>query len=318
MAAAPQAGAQNHSVVVLDGNDILGVMGATPVLFHSHGRILRGAELTTWIVAPQARGQGVGRRILQYLQARYEVLLGAGISAAALPLYLKAGFAHLAHIPRFFHISDFDTIGRFVDCPAAALDLTQARQSMAAECRWQARACAAADLAPLALGANQILRDAARLDWRHDAHPVFHYEGFAVRDAGAGAGVILRQDRAAETPILHLVDLFGDAADLPAAVAFVEAEAARRGAAFVDFTATSGALGGVIRARGWSSAVDDPLVALPSLFHPVELRIPPTTSLVIWAAEDQARLYDFSQLHLTKADLDMDRPTLAYIEAAGA
>ena len=63
--------------------------------------------------------------------------------------------------------------------------------------------------------------------------------------------------------------------------------------------------------------MDDPLVGLPSLFHPVELRIPPTTSLVIWAAEDRARLYDFSQLHLTKADLDLDRPTLAYLEAAG-
>jgi len=226
--------------------------------------------------------------------------------------------AHLAHIPRFFHIADFASIGRFVDCPEAALDLTRARQGRAVPCDWRAQPCAAADLADMAQGQSQILRDVARMAWRHDRHPVFRYEAFAVQDAGTGAGVILRQDRAAETPILHLVDLFGDAADLPAAVAFVEVEAARRGVAFVDFTATSGALGGLIRARGWSSAVDDPLVALPSLFHPVELRIPPTTSLVIWAAEDRARLYDFSQLHPTKADLDLDRPTLAYLEAAEA
>ena len=69
--------------------------------------------------------------------------------------------------------------------------------------------------------------------------------------------------------------------------------------------------------RGWSSAVDDPLIDLPSLFYPVEFRRPPTSSVVFWAKENKSTLYDFANLTFMKGDLDLDRPTLAYYEAHG-
>lgn len=319
MSAAPGAEGRNHSVVAMTGKQIVAVMGAHPAAFVHRGEVMPGAELTTWIVAPEARGMGIGRRILGFLQERHQVLLGSGISAAARPLYLAAGFALLAHVPRFFHVADFDLIRHFVDAPTPALSLTQRRQADAPAVGWTATPTSAASLASLATlpGLSHLRRDAARLDWRHDRHPIFHYQAFLVHDAdapGAGAGVILRADLINGVAIMHMVDLFGDAADLSAALAFVECEARNRNAAFVDFSGTNGSLVGLIRARGWSSAVDDPLVELPSLFHPVELRRPATTSLAIWSARGRETLFDFGRLHLTKADLDLDRPTLAYLE----
>jgi GNAT superfamily N-acetyltransferase len=318
--ASPAMFGQNCSIVALEGDRIIAVMGVTPAAFLVNGRRQAGAELTTWVVAPAARGKRVGHKILTALQDRYNVLTGAGITAAAVPLYLKAGFAFLAHIPRFFHIGDFETVQRFASASPRALKLTVDRQSAALQLKWHATAVSAADLAAQAAALSSVghfARDAERLSWRYDQHPVYKYEAFCIKDAhqsGTGAGVILRPDRVENTPILHVIDIFGDPDDLSAALAFVEREARRRGAAFVDVSLTSGTICARIRARGWSSAIDDPLVELPSLFYPVELRRPATTSMAIWAREGREGLFDFSRLHITRGDMDLDRPTLDWYE----
>ncbi len=317
---APASQGHNQSIVALEGDKIIAVMGVTPNAFLLDGDTRAGAELTTWVVAPETRGKGVGKKILAALQDRYDVLVGAGITAAAMPLYLGAGFTSLSYVPRFFHIADFDKIRKFVTASESALRQTAARQGAAPVLRWRVKAVSAAELAPIGLFAASVghfARDAGRMAWRYDDHPAFTYESFCIHDAhapGAGAGIVLREDRVLDTPFLQVVDLFGDPKDLPAAIAFVEAEVRHRGGAFVDISLTLSAVAALLRARRWSSAVDDPLVELPSLFYPVELRRPPTTSLVIWAREDQDRVYDLSLLHITRGDLDLDRPTLAWYE----
>ncbi|WP_342071664.1 GNAT family N-acetyltransferase [Yoonia algicola] len=320
---APASQGHNHSIVALENAKIIAVMGVTPNDFVLRGDRRRGAELTTWVVAPQTRGKGVGKKILAALQDRYDVLTGAGITAAAIPLYLAAGFTFLKHMPRFFHIADFDNIKRFVTASDSALRITANRQAKAPEAEWRTQPVAATNLAQCAqtlASDGHFARDAARLAWRYDQHPAFQYEAFLVHDAhtpGRGAGVILRADMVLDTPILHVVDLFGDPQDIGAALNFLEAEARVRGAAFVDISLTLGATSALLRARGWSSAVDDPLVALPSLFYPVELRDPPTTSVMVWGRHDQNRLFDLSRLHITRGDMDLDRPTLSWYEGNG-
>ncbi len=320
MNAAPGAKGRNHSVVALEGDRIIAVMGVTPATFQYLRQDCTGAELTTWVVAPEARGKGVGKAILQHLQGRYAVLTGAGITGAALPLYLGAGFTHLAHMPRFFYVADFAKAQAFASIPDPAQAVTARRQAQAAPQLWRAEAVPAAALAPAAASLSpygHFRRDAARLAWRHDRHAAFRYAAFTVQDpgqSGTSAGVILREDTVLQTPILHVVDLFGPPHHMPAALAFIEDEARRRGAAFVDISLTAGPLIARLRARGWSSAVDDPLIELPSLFYPVELRRPPTTSLILWGRDAPQRLYDFSRLHITRADMDLDRPTLAWYD----
>jgi len=321
MNAAPEAHGMNHSVVAMQGDEILATMGVTPAQFSMAGKHCQGAELTTWVVAPEARGKGIGSGILGYLQDRYEVLTGAGITAAALPLYLGAGFTFLAHIPRFFYISDFAKAEVFAPISDVARRVQSKRQSQAARPLWHAERMPAAALFSAAkLSAfGHFDRSTERLAWRHDRHPAFAYDAFLVHQTaagGEGAGVILREDICEQVPILHVIDLFGAPEHLEAAMAFVEQEAHRRGAAFVDISLTAGPLIAQLRARGWSSAIDDPLIEMPSLFHPLELRRPPTTSMVIWGQNARTALYDFGRLHITRADMDLDRPTLHWYETA--
>ena len=323
MNGAPCAGGANHSVVAIEGDDIVAVMGCTPIPFRIGDDILSAAALTTWVVAPASRGKGIGKSILAYLQQRYDVLTGAGITTAALPLYLSADFTFLAHIPRFFHIADFGAARDFTPISEGAQRITQARQAGAPPVEWCAARVPAADLAPHAAvfdRHNLFLRDAPHLDWRYDRHPAFRYEAFSISDRhapGLGAGLVLRQDAVEGRTFLHIIDLFGDLADLPAALAFAEAEAVKRGAAFVDMSATSGTLSAILRARGWSSSVDDPLIELPSLFYPVELRRPPTTSVVVWSRVRRMEVYDLSRLHVSRGDMDLDRPTMAWYDQNG-
>lgn len=317
---APAAGGKNHSVVALRGNELLAVMGTTPAQFRLSGKSCLGAELTTWVVAPSARGNGIGRDILAYLQDNYEVLAGAGITTAAQPLYLSAGFTFLSHIPRFFYVVDFEQSKNFTKISDFAAKVQHSRQTSAPRIHWKANSVAAVDLTEVAeiTTLSGFIRNRGRLAWRHDQHPTFHYEAFVVQnilEKGAGAGIILREDIIANTPTLHVIDIFGSPEHFSAALAFVEEDAIRRGAAFIDISATDGQLGAQLRARGWSSAVDDTLIEMPSLFHPVELRRPPTTSMVIWARTARDKLFDFSRLHVSKSDLDLDRPTLNWYES---
>ena len=280
-----------------------------------------GAELTTWVTQESARGMGLGSRILTHLQARFEVLAGAGITKAALSLYLAAGFTFRAHLPRFLHVSDFAGARAFAEVSPQAEKLTRHRQSRAEKVSFSAVESPAEALAPLQAAfqpsAAMFSRDNANLRWRYDNHPVFTYRAWRICDAaqpGAGMAVILRDDRVRETGILHVVDMFGDMRHASAALAFIETRA-QETAAFADVTATHAGLCGALRHRGWSSVVDDSFLQLPSLFYPVELRHPPSTSVCFWSRDRQAELYGFSDLHFSKGDLDIDRPTTAYLEA---
>ena len=314
---APEANGANHSVVALRANTIIAVLGATPRRLEYNGNAVSAAELTTWIVAAEARGLGIGGRILRFLQSKYDVLTGAGITAAALPLYLKAEFTFLVHMPRFFFVSDFDSITKFASPNSAAVAAVKQRQGMATATVHSAIPCTAEELGDLQSAYAQNVRNGAYLAWRYDAHPVFYYEAFRITTADHETGVVLRQDDVDGTPFLHLVDVTGDTEGFDAALHFVETEAQRRGSAFVDVSATLGALNATLRARGWNSVVDDPLIELPSLFYPIELRRPPTTSVALWARDGKRSLYDFAGLHLAKGDLDLDRPNLEFYEKHG-
>ena len=91
--------------VAVDNNgEILSVIGLNKRSFYLNGKLLNGAELTTWIVSEKARGKGIGGKILKFLKGRYDILAGMGISEAAIPLYLKNGFRFMRYIPRFVRV----------------------------------------------------------------------------------------------------------------------------------------------------------------------------------------------------------------------
>lgn len=318
---APASQAADHCCVAVDDSGaVLGVMGLNPRPFILNGRPQSAAELTTWVVAQEARGRGVGRAILDWLMSRYEVLFGPGITAAALPLYIGAGFVHIRHVPRVAQIYRTDVPDDFIrvtDAGRRRLMRNRAATPSGSSGR-------PIDIDHVAATANRhlsrfnhYLRDEAHLKWRYFDHPVFRYEFFQVVDGGGEAVVAMRVDEVRDVKIAHVVECFGAAVAMPAAVSFLDRCCVERGIHIADFTCVSSAVTCFFRAAGWFSTIDDNDVQVINLFHPPEFRDPPTTSLVLWSRRDRPDLLDFGRLYLTKGDLDLDRPTHAYYERHG-
>ncbi|WP_274626312.1 GNAT family N-acetyltransferase [Arvimicrobium flavum] len=311
-----------NCVAVRDGA-ILGVMGLNRRTFLLDGRPRRAAELTTWVVSEAARGLGVGKGIMQSLQATHDFMVGFGISEMAMPIYAASGFRRLGQIPRYFRVLDEAAVAHVARIDPLGRRLI-AHGKGGTDRAYHAREAEAASLGEIGAAAsgraNLFKRDAAALAWRYEDHPVFDYRLYHVTDAarpGTGAAVILRSDETGGLRFLHVVDVFGDPADMDAAVAFIDGFARDTGAAFADVTCSHSATAGHFLAADWFSTNDDYFCQLSHLFYPFELRQPQTTSAVVWSRDDRAQAFDFGRLMLTKGDLDLDRPTIAYYEAHG-
>ena len=316
---APRNAGHDRCCVVVDGSDILGVMGLNERPFMLDGVEREGAELTTWVVKKEAQGRGLGKRIVTYLQERYEVLLGMGITGAALPLYRAGGFSYMRQIPRFVRVFDAEVIAPYAQMDRLAKSLIRKYRDPERS-EYKAQANPARDLASIAAGMesgfNLFLRDGDHLRWRYEDHPVFSYEAFTVRGKGSGSGaaVVFRTDEVEGMKIVHVMDCFGDDAHMPAALTFIDDYCREAGAHVVDFYCTSSRVNRHFRVCGWFSVQDDECFRFIHLFHPPELREPPTTSLVYWAREDMLSLMDSNRLYVTKQDLDLDRPTAVTYE----
>jgi GNAT superfamily N-acetyltransferase len=321
---APANEGRDLNCVALRGDsELVGVMGLNRRPFWLGGRLVRdGVELTTWVVAEAARGLGVGRGIMTSLQQTYAQMVGLGISHAAMPIYTGSGFRHLWHIPRYFRILDLEKVRPHAKIDAVGERLVSAWTGSAAV-KYGAERVVAPVLARCDAVMQQRLncytRDAASLGWRYRDHPVYQYQCYLVNGApgGTGAAVICRADETAGIRFMHVVDCFGDDADMAAAVTFVEERARAQGAAFVDIYCSATAIARHFLAAGWFSTNDDYFFQLSHLFYPPEFRPVQTTSAVLWSREGMSDLLDFGRLYLTKGDLDLDRPTLAYYEAHG-
>jgi hypothetical protein len=122
--------------------------------------------------------------------------------------------------------------------------------------------------------------------------------------------VVIRVDDVGELRVLHVVDFLGAGADVPAVLAFLEEFSRERGVALAGFYCSADPIGHPFWSHGWFSSVDDFHTQVPNWFYPIDMRIPPTTSLIFWDRDDVGALLDRSRLYITKGDCDMDRPTM--------
>lgn len=320
----PQDAGIDNCTVALDPikGEIAGVMGATARPFILGGRELRGAELTTWVVSEDYRGAGAGAKILGYLTDEYDALIGMGITAMALPIYLRSGFRFLSAIPRFVRVYNFDAIASMSQCTPLAAKLWRAWLERGVPVSYDVEELSAANLDSLfervSGSFNLFTRDFEHIRWRYASHPVFRYETFLVRVKGRGdAFVALRIETAVPgVKIVHITDCIGDESAMPGAFAFIDHYCRSHGVDVADFYCTSGRINRWPLSYGWFSTLDDQFFQFPHLFQPVELRNPATTSLVYWTKKTECRdeMCDLSKLYLTKQDADFDRPTMWEID----
>ncbi len=315
----PDNQGKDRCVVIVDEDKRLcGVMGLNERRFFLDGRGLRGAELTTWIISESCRGTGQSLAMLEYLQDHYEVLIGMGVTQEALPAYLRCGFKQIRHIPRYVRLfHQAENIRSIIRVEPFGLSLMR-RNTAQANVSYLVRSIPIAELAIhepiLRQHFHTFSREAAYLKWRYTDHPVYRYEAFQIESGGHAMAVVLRVDEKETLKILHVVDAFGDLQALAAVVHFLEDYARQHLVDLADVYALSDTLGHVFWTMGWYSVLNDEWIQVPHLFHPIELKSPPTTSLIAWAKQEMDQLLDQTRLHITKGDCDLDRPTLQYLQ----
>ncbi|NCC03118.1 MAG: N-acetyltransferase [Proteobacteria bacterium] len=314
---APAGKDQDHCVVALAGTEIAGVMGANPRMFDLNRSERRGAELTTWIVSDQYRGLKIGSTIIDFLQSHYDVLLGAGITAAALPLYLKAGFQYLRALPRLIRVYHPERIALCLKLDKLGDDLIALRRNWV-----QTPVLPYKELRPEIDQIDKIYssissryhlfsRNGMNWHWRYSDHPYFLYESYLLQNESGQVLLSVRVDTLPnDAKVLRIMDVLGDECMTSSVLDFIDKLASRKCIAIADFFCTASPLLGAFRAGGWFSILDEDCVQFPHLFSPIEMRDPPTTSLILWSSDQKALLMDFSKLYVSKGDVDLDRPTM--------
>ncbi|SKB00379.1 hypothetical protein SAMN05421862_11584 [Pseudomonas extremaustralis] len=316
---APDCNSMNNCIVALDGDtrEVAGVMGLTPRAFNMNGSQTKGAELTTWVVSEKFRGSGAGAKILSYTMESYDVLIGMGISNMALPIYVRSGFRYLHAIPRFVRVRNFGAIEKIATFDKLAKKIGHTNIGNRKQAEYVASSVLPQDAEHITNKARDRLnffnRDARNLQWRYTDHPSFKYELFSITDKQSDSSalvVVRREESVPGIRICHVLDVIGEEQAMHAAFAFIDDFCEEQNIDFADFYCTAASVNKYPLSMGWFSTLDDKYLAVPHLFHPVELRSPATTSLIYWAQNSMIDMCDFSKLYITKQDADFDRPTL--------
>lgn len=316
---APDNSGSDYCVVAYDEDHkkILGVMGLNKREFYLRDVKKNGAELTTWIVANDSLGLGLGSKILSYIQKHFEVLIGMGITQMAIPIYMRCGFRYLKSIPRFVKVINFEKIKPYSQYENITNKIVEMwkpdlTDDFVAEPFNKEKYLEIEQL--LRSFSNSFSRSIDHLTWRYKNHPYFIYKEFLVgsvnNESNNRAYVALREEIIlSHFKMLHVMDLFGDEKSILFGLKFIQNYALDNNFDVIDFYCTSSYIYRHLLALGWFSVNDDTHFRFPHLFHPIELREPPTTSLIYWARDNFEDLADTSRLYITKQDADLDRPT---------
>lgn len=305
----------DNCCIAVIGEEIIAVMGLNERPFQFNGKALHGAELTTWIVSPNHQGLGLGPKMLDYLQSKYSVLFGMGITTQALHVYLTKGFKYLKSIPRFVKVLNNAVVeehGVSTRLSNKLVELT----SPSVNYKEITPTSDQLDNITQTFSANTKMfkRSSDWLAWRYDNHPSFDYKKTIIEnDEGQQCVVVYRIDHLDKLTMMHCLDLYGDQNAFSSAICYLEDEAKKHNADVLDFYTTHSLLGAYFKSRNWFSVLDCDYFDFPHLFHPIEMRKPSTTSLIMWHKEQDPTFYDTGSLYLTKQDCDFDRPTASNV-----
>lgn len=247
--------------------------------------------------------------MIEYLKKKYDVLVGMGITLDALPVYLRSGFRYMKAIPRYVHIINWDNVKGFIECTPLARKYSNSQVGFSSFEISESQEFKVNEIYKKFRASHlSFSREYEYIKWRYDDNPYFAYHHFVVNDACV---VSVRIDRKIDGFVMaHCVDIFGDHKEYKAAISAAVDYAINSGADAVDFFSVNSQLNAELNAMGLFSTVDHDFFKFPHLFHPVEIRTPATTSLILWCRDDMPMLLDVSKLHITKQDADFDRPTI--------
>lgn len=308
----PKNGGVDNCCVAVSGKSLVGVMGLNERTFYLNGCSIFGAELTTWVVSPESRNSGIGPKMIKFLQNKYEVMTGMGISSAALPVYIRSGFRYLKSIPRYIKIIDWESTDLHAESTPLSKKYGREFRDINDFTVVEYNNSLNDDIFDkLKENKNSFSRYATDNEWRYINHPYFKYELKVIENNGKYCVVAYRIDRDIDGLVMmHCLDIYGDKEAYLSAVGFLAKIGADENVSAIDFYATNADLCAAFRYAGWFSTLDDDFLKFPHLFHPIEIRSPATTSLILWSRDNMIDLLNIGNLHITKQDADFDRPTM--------
>lgn len=307
-------GEKDYSIIALYNKEIVGFIGVTKREFKYKNSILNGAELTSWVIKKDFRGN-LGNLMIFYLKERYDVLIAMGISKMSLPVFLFNEFKYIKSVPRYVkifnmknicNISNISNIGKIIcrnnfsknNIKYNVKILSNINDNTYWEDFYTDKYC--------------FTRDLEYLKKRYSGHPFFKYDYYEILKDNEKSLLVIRKDFSDGYNFAHIVDFIGNTNNLEGVIDFIDKYAEENKLDFVDIYCTDNVLGSYFWRNGWSSTLNDiDNIQIPYLFHPIELRIPPTNSVIIWSKYTD--IYDLSKLYITKSDCDFDMPTLNYL-----
>ena len=309
---------KNSCVVAyeLDKKKILGVLGLTERHFYMSTSKLNGAELTNWMVLNEFSGHGIGNKMMKFVQDKYDVLMGMGITEVALNVYYANDYKFLREIPRFtrvFNSSKINPLAKITSLGEKLILINSKQNLIEFKIHQMNKEIIDKIFLDFTKDFNLYSRSSDVLNWRYNLHPFFKYKQFIISSPNSDKKIFvcLREEVClAEVKILHVVDCFGDLEALSAAISFIDVYCIKNNIDFADFYCTTSKIYSYFINNGWLSTSNDKSFQFPHLFKPIEFRDPPTTSLVYWSKKDRIKLADVSSLYITKQDIDLDRPTI--------
>jgi GNAT superfamily N-acetyltransferase len=314
----------DQSLVALDEEGrLLSFMGLVLARCSWRGRTLRGVHFISWLTAPRARGQGLGRQTLASLTERFDFLFSRSPTPASLTVFRRLGFRYFRPCSRWIAVLDAEaTLRLAVDASGVAARRAQARRvpegAPANYSIGRQMPAGAPGLAHRVL--SQCLtfdRTESHLRWRYEKHPCLHYDWLWVGDAQAPDGVaVVRVEDVSGRPgrVLRVVEFFAAPAAAVRLAAAVFAFGRDQQCAFADaFGMSERFVAGLVAAGGFHT-LEEPDLPLPYLFQPwtPEIEAPGLLFFGRHGAAEESGIGctdDVSQMHVTKGDGNMDWPS---------
>jgi GNAT superfamily N-acetyltransferase len=235
-----------------------------------------GGWMTNWLVVPEARGQALGRALVEHaLETAYELVGALGANSATRHVLGGAGFAEVG-MHRWVRVFDDEALRELLggdyrqEPPPESVRGTAGEGGFVGACR-----------------------DADFLRWRYHEHPRFRYE--VVDDV---AVYRIETVAGSSAKVARIVDFLGD----ESCAGRIAEEAEEAGAVFADFYCTSARYGRPLEAVGF-----EPDPGLPGRFQPLDFSDRPLVSC-FWATPRLGIDFTGGDLYVTRADSDLDRP----------
>lgn len=314
----PGGNGVNRSLVIIDRktNGIYGFFGIVPKRFIFSGNILKGAEITTWIISEELRGKSFASGMLNHLINNYDFICAVGgVTPPALYVYKRMGFKCIRSIPRFYKIYNIERTKRISNITDLGLELLSKINIKVESLPNVEEFNSMSKYKNFYESLNCFSRSISYVEWRYINHPFFKYKIFVTNPNSEKEVFLVLRIQGLETICLcHVIDFYGCEEGFLDALNFIDYYCVNNSVDFADFYCLSSHITKYFWSNGWFSVLDDLEVTIPHLFNPIELRNPPTVSVIMHAPKHLTQLCDINRLYITKGDGDLDKPTISYLQ----